>query len=119
MITNDQIEKAAAAYVNDEDGNNPHSFIQYPAFYEGAKWARDQQKLKTLEWNSVAYASDGGSHVIAASISFGFYAVTFHYGSNTYTWSYNDGKEHPCDDFDHGKQLAQADYEKRVNELYI
>jgi len=90
-------------------------------FVFGAKWARDQQpKLKTLEWFQT------NRNTIKAQTLVAVYWV-YHSmvnGKDKFTWNfqYLDDKFYApqdCDSEEHGKQLAQADYEKRVNELYV
>jgi hypothetical protein len=109
--TDEQIEKWTRDY-SDNMGDDPIEVSDLrQACTECAKWARDQQpKLKTLEWITMnpgfrAHTSFG-IYIIMEIKKGGFY-FDFH-GELTF-----------CNSIDDCKQLAQADYERRINELYI
>lgn len=112
QITDEDIEKAARRAC---DGIEDEDQLMYALkdFKRGAKWVRDQQpKLKTLEdfgWSKNNYAST----------PIGKYEVWRGSLTDMFFWRLVDRTSCGCDSIDHGKQLAQADYEKRVNELYV
>jgi hypothetical protein len=113
--TDEQIEKFAIEY----GGNHAETPRTIDAVMVGAKWARDQQpKLKPLVWHK---AKDVYKWQSKTDIGL-WYAVSERW---TFCYKAQHFSEHdiivsklPCDSEDHGKQLTQADYEKRVNELY-
>lgn len=110
--TDEEIEKEAE-WIN---------ILERNAFRTVAKWARDlQPKLKTLEWEEVSQ-----SIWFSASTPFGAYNVFFAPEkdglSNQWFWYWRwaaDRESILCESKQTGMQLAQADYEKRVNELYV
>lgn len=82
---------------------------------EVIKWSRDQQpKLKMPEWirgRNLVSKVPWGSYTIYDEVD----GVTLQF----HDWSKTGYKTKKCKSVDHGKQLAQADYERRINELYI
>lgn len=107
-LTDEEIEKAAKEYAEqymDSQVGKEHIALACADF---TKWARDQQpKLKPMPWEY-----DEPFDWWIAETSFGQYIVRTRVTTP-------DKKFINCNDFDHGKQLAQADYERRINELYI
>lgn len=117
--TDEEIEKHAREIAEGFGGS--FSRTAYELTGEAANWARDQQpKLKTLEWFQT------NRNTIKAQTPIAVYWV-YHSmvnGKDKFTWNfqYLDDKFYApqdCDSEEHGKQLAQADYEKRINELYL
>jgi len=106
--TDEEIEKFAIEY----GGNHAETPRTIDAIMVGANWARDQQpKLKTLGWeereSSLLCEVIGCDYEIWENI--GGYFLRINPGCYTLK-----GKSiADC------KQLAQADYERRINELYI
>lgn len=106
--------------IRKEADSRPVGSIMRHSFSEGAKWVCDQQpKLKPLEWQEddepvkfkkyfIAETPFGTSYCVFQNRRGKFYCD---YGPNIFA--------EDCDSIDHGKQLAQADYERRINELYI
>lgn len=111
QITDEDIEKYATERSKQVDPI--FGIAVFISVKDGAKWVRDQQpKLKTLEdfgWSKNNYAST----------PIGKYEVWRGSLTDMFFWRLVDRTSCGCDSIDHGKQLAQADYEKRVNELYV
>src|SRR6478672_862919 len=113
--TDEEIEKAASEHSEPIKGPTHSGFAQHD-FIVGAKWARDQQpKLKTLEWRT-SFRGDGRGSFSSADTPFITYEVTN--DDALCSWGISGFATRICDNVDHGKQLAQADYENRVNKLY-
>lgn len=68
-----------------------------------------QPKLKTLKWS-------GDNNVEIAHTSFG---STYYVYKDNWVLAPEYSDRRPCISIEDGKQLAQADFEKRVNELYV
>lgn len=110
--TDEDIEKAARDYAESFKTGEWFENIRVDAGIHCAKWVRDQQpKLKTLDnwgWQE---------NLVITPIA--IYEVFYNRRTNEYKWRKTGTKAQVCDSIDHGKQLAQADYERRINELYI
>lgn len=110
--TDEEIDQFAHKLIDNYGLIIDHQDPFYAGITEGAKWARDQQpKLKTLEWeereSSLLCEIIGCDYEIWGNI--GGYFLRINPGCYTLK-----GKSiADC------KQLAQADYERRINELYI
>lgn len=118
--TDEEIEKEAIRRFPDMNINHEYSWGKREGFIECGKWVRDQQsKRKTLNWE---ITPRGVTPFYAkAEISFGTYEVAYNdslWGKDFWTWSYN-GHSEKCMDKYEAFKLAQADYERRINELYI
>lgn len=80
----------------------------------------DAPKFKTLEefgWTVEFAASDGGTVSVGVNLPLGYYIVTSHV-DGSFTWNFlKIGRGKPCDSVEHGKQLAQKDYEEKCKSL--
>jgi len=109
--TDEEIEKEAIRRFPDMNINHEYSWGKREGFIECGKWARDQQpKLKPMPWEF-----DKAFDVWRASTAVGEYRVRESLNRVVLPGPiFLD-----CTDVDHGKQLAQSDYERRINEIYI
>lgn len=103
-----------------------HDVINYKlGIIDGAKWARDQQpKLKTLEEWGWFRTSEGQYKVHVAVDYFDIWYFVYeeddqwYYATAGEKWT-RDGKGIWAESKEQAMQLAQTDYERRINELYI
>lgn len=116
--TDEEIEKAAKEYAEqymDSQVGKEHIALACADF---AKWARDQQpKLKPLVWDWQNRID--GIVWVAPVGNFGSYTIWLPDTSDSPEIRLNGIRVSYCDNFEHGVQLAQADYERRINELYL
>lgn len=114
MTPQEKLEQAADDYVFSRDGSQIHEQDTYIAGgLKGMEIQKeiDAPKFKTLE--AIGWKSYDRNTWLEIKTCFGDYAV---FSDNTY--AVPDKNEClPCDNLDHGKQLAQKDYEEKCKSL--
>lgn len=118
-LTDKEIEKAAKMQFCDLDYPTLEKNKMEGLWSAGAKFARDHSpKFKTLEdWGwKVVEPIPQWETAIVCDFEFSIYHVIKN--ENGFFWfgAYRTNANQ-CDSFDHGKQLAQSDYENKLKAL--